>query len=88
MIERIGVQPVIVSASAGMGRQTYRVTEAGEGGAVSLEVSCSNDLSAAGNGNYLHWSSDAAGPFKVERSTGGMFVEIATVEAQFYMDAG
>ncbi|WP_066681725.1 hypothetical protein [Sphingomonas sp. CCH9-E2] len=88
MIERIGVQPVIVTASPAMARQSYRVTESGEDGAVSLEVSCSNDLSMPGNGNYLHWASDAAGPFKVERSTGGVFVEIASVEAQFYMDAG
>lgn len=88
MIERIGVQPVVVTASPAMARQVYRVVEAGVGGAVSLEVGCSNDLSAPGNGNYLHWSSDAAGPFKVERSTGGVFEEIASIDAQFYMDAG
>lgn len=86
---RIGVQPIIVTASTAATRQSYRIVEVanGEDGETSLDVSCVNDLSIDGNANFLHWQSGGS-EFKVQKAQDGQFETIATVAAQSYLDAG
>ncbi|EQB06229.1 hypothetical protein [Sphingobium baderi] len=88
MISRIGVQPVIVSVGPGEARQTYRVGEVtADGEDVSVEVSCTNDLSVDGNVNLVHWRGDA-GPYRVYRSNGTGFVLLEETIESCLIDVG
>lgn len=87
-IERIGVQPIIVSAGA-PGQQVYRLTEldGGTEGEPSVDVACTNDLSVDGNVNFIHWLADS-NTVRVHRSLAGQFEPIADVEGTSYIDHG
>ena len=87
MISRIGVQPVISSASAAMGRQSYLVTATvdGEQTASPNVVACSNDLSLAGNMNLIHWDGQDA-PFRVYKSVEGVFGLIGETDEKQMID--
>jgi hypothetical protein len=89
MISRIGVQPIIASVGGAMGRQTYRVVEVVDGveQEPSNEVACSNDLTVDGNFNMVHWRGEAS-LYRVQRSIGGAFVEIAELAESRFLDSG
>lgn len=88
-VVRVGVQPIVVSATPSFARQTYRVVPLLDGveGEASQDVACSNDLSADGNMNFVHWHAETP-VVRVYRSTGGLFEQIAEIEGGSYQDAG
>lgn len=85
-ITRIGVQPVVASAGQAAGKQTYRVgAVSGDAEALSLEVSCINDLSIEGNRNIVHWQGDGSS-YRIYKAEGGVFGLIGTVAADLFID--
>lgn len=84
-IDRIGVQPIIAAAGNAVARQTYKVGDVGESEVVSGEVSCTNDLSVAGNRNLVHWQGEGTS-FRVYKSEGGPFGLIGTSDGDAFLD--
>lgn len=88
-VTRVGVQPIVVSATPSFARQVYRIVPFAEGeeGEPSQDVACSNDLSADGNMNFVHWQAETP-VVRIYRSTGGLFEQIAEVDGSSYQDGG
>ncbi|HKY80280.1 MAG TPA: hypothetical protein VJM09_02270 [Sphingobium sp.] len=88
MITRIGVQPIIVAGSPAAGRQSYVVTSMdGEIEVASPNsVTCTNDLSLAGNMNVVHWDGSEA-PFRVYKAVEGTYGFIGETNDKRLIDA-
>lgn len=84
-IQLIGVQPVIASIGEAQSTQAYRVGEVGETETLSLAVSCTNDLSVAGNMNVVHWQGEG-NSYRVYKADGGAFGLIGETDGGFLID--
>jgi hypothetical protein len=86
-ITMIGVQPVIASTGPAAGMQTYKIGEvSGDQETLSLEVACTNDLSAPGNLNLVHWSGEGES-YRVYKAQDGVFGLIGAPTDSPFVDA-